>query len=203
MLRVALTGNIASGKSTVLALFRSWGATVIDLDEVAREVVAPGTPALAAIAQRFGRDLILENGMLDRAALRRRVMGEKGKRDALNALVHPEVLRRTAALTDEAARRGDAITVVDIPLLFENADPSAYHVIVLVDAPPAVRRARLIEQRGLAPEEADVLLAAQLPSVAKRAKSHFVIDNDGAREALEARAGKVWEKLVEQARQFA
>jgi dephospho-CoA kinase len=203
VLRVALTGNIASGKSTVLALFRSWGATVIDLDELAREVVAPGTPALAAIAQRFGRDLVLDNGMLDRAALRHRVMGDKGKRDALNAIVHPEVLRRSAALADEAARRGDAIAVVDIPLLFEAADPAAYDAIVLVDAPPAVRRARLIEQRGLAPDEADVLLAAQQPSVTKRAKSHFVIDNDGAREALEARAGKVWEKLVERSRQFA
>ncbi len=203
MLKVALTGNIASGKSSVLALFRSWGATVIDLDELARDAVAPGTPALAAIAQRFGRDLIQRNGMLDRAALRHRVMADKGKRDALNTIVHPEVLRRSAALTEEAARRGDAITVVDIPLLFENADPSAYHAIVLVDAPPAVRRARLIEQRGLAPDEADVLLAAQQPSVAKRARSHFVIDNDGALEALQARAGKVWEKLVERSRQFA
>lgn len=203
MLKVALTGNIAAGKSSVLSLFRSWGATVIDLDVLAREAVEPGTPALQAIAARFGADLILDNGTLDRAALRQRVMGDKHERDALNAIVHPEVLRRADGLTGEAARRGDAIVVLDIPLLFEVLDPASYDAVVLVDAPPAVRRARLIELRGLAPEEADVLLAAQQPSVAKRPRAHFVIDNDGPLESLQVRAGKVWEKLVEKSRQFA
>jgi dephospho-CoA kinase len=202
-LSVALTGNIASGKSTVLDLFRSWGATVIDLDVLAREAVAPGTPALAAIAARFGRDLVLANGTLDRAALRRRVMGDKPSRDALNAIVHPEVMRRAEALGDEARRRGDPIVVLDIPLLFEVMDPSRFDAVVLVDAPPDVRRARIVTHRGLTPEEADVLLAAQQPSVAKRARSDWVIDNDGALDTLEARAGAVWQKLVERARQFA
>lgn len=200
MLRVALTGNIASGKSSVAALFRSWGATVIDTDLLAREAVEPGSAALAAIAQRFGKDLIQSNGTLDRAALRHRVMGDKAKREALNAIVHPEVLKRAEALAAEAQRRGDAIAVLDIPLLFEVMDPSRFDVVVLVDAPPAVRRDRLIELRGLSPEDADVLLAAQQPSVAKRGRSHFVIDNDGPMESLQARAGQVWEKLVEKSR---
>jgi len=200
MLKVALTGNIAAGKSTVLDLFRSWGATVIDLDVLARDAVAPGTPALAAIAARFGRDLVLEGGTLDRAALRRRVMGDPSTRDALNAIVHPEVMRRAELLEDEARRRGDAIVVVDVPLLFEVLDPARFDVVVLVDAPPAVRRERIIAHRRLPPEEADVLIAAQHPSVAKRTRSHYIIDNDGARDTLEARAGDVWQKLVERAR---
>lgn len=203
MLSVALTGNIAAGKSSVLALFRSWGATVIDMDVLARDAVAPGSPVLAAIAQRFGPDLILDNGTLDRPALRHRVMADRHKREALNAIVHPEVLRRSDALVEEARRRGDAIVVVDIPLLFEVMDPSRFDVVVLVDAPPEVRRDRLIDLRGLTPGEADVLLAAQQPSVAKRARSHFVIDNDGPLESLQVRAGKVWEKLVEKSRAFA
>jgi dephospho-CoA kinase len=203
VLRVALTGNIAAGKSSVTALFRSWGATVIDTDILAREAVAPGSPALKAIAARFGKDLILDNRTLDRAALRHRVMGDRAKREALNAIVHPEVNRRTEALVAEARRRGDAIVVIDIPLLFEVMDPSRFDVIVLVDAPPEVRRDRLIELRGLSPDDADVLLAAQQPSVAKRSRSDFVIDNDGPLEALQVRAGQVWEKLVEKSRHLA
>jgi len=203
MLSVALTGNVAAGKSTVLALFRSWGATVIDMDLLAREVVLPGSEALDAIARRFGADLIGPGGALDRATLRRRVMGDGAARAALNAIVHPEVRRRAEALGEEARRRGDAIVVLDIPLLFETADPSAFDVVLLVDAPPALRRERLIVQRGLAPDEADQLIAAQQPSVGKRAKSHLVIDNDATKDQLEARAGAVWQKLVEQSRHFA
>lgn len=203
MLKVALTGNIAAGKSTVLDLFRSWGATVIDLDVLAREAVAPGTPALAAIAQQFGADLLLPTGALDRAALRRRVMGDPAKRHALNAIVHPDVMQRAEVLGAEAKRRGDAILVIDIPLLFEVLDPAQFDVVVLVDAPPALRRERIIALRGIAPDEADVLLAAQQSSVAKRVKSHFVIDNDGPLDTLEARAGAVWQQLVQRARQFA
>lgn len=203
MLSVALTGNIAAGKSTVLDLFRSWGATVIDLDVLAREAVAPGSAVLEAIATRFGRDLIQPSGALDRSALRQRVMGDPKLRDALNRIVHPDVMRRAESLAAEATRRGDPIVVLDIPLLFEVMDPARFDVVVLVDAPPTVRRERIITLRNIAPDEADVLLAAQQSSVAKRARSHFVIDNDGTLDTLEARAGTVWQKLVERARQFA
>lgn len=199
MLNVALTGNIASGKSTVAELFRAWGATVIDADRLVREAQAPGSPVLAAIAERFGQDLLDPAGVLDRAALRRRVMGDPAALAELNRLVHPDVLGRRAALEREARERGDRIAVSDIPLLFEAADPDAFDAVVLVDAPVAIRRARLVAQRGLTAAEADQMLAAQAPSESKRARSTYVIDNDGDRETLEACARDVWTQLLARA----
>ena len=199
MLNVALTGNIASGKSTVAELFRGWGATLIDADRLVREAQAPGSPVLRAIAARFGEDLVDPAGMLDRTALRQRVMGDPAALADLNRLVHPDVLRRRAALEQEARRRGDLIVVSDIPLLFEAADPTAFDVIVLVDAPVAVRRERLLAQRGLSPDDADRMLAAQAPTGPKRERSTFIIDNAGGRAALEARAREVWTHLVARA----
>jgi dephospho-CoA kinase len=199
MLNVALTGNIASGKSTVAELFRSWGATVIDADLLVRDAQAPGSPVLRAIAARFGQDLIDPAGVLDRRALRRRAMGDPAALADLNRIVHPDVLRRRAALEQEARSRGDRIVVSDIPLLFEAADPAAFDAIVLVDAPVALRRARLLAQRGLSAEDADTMLASQAPTGPKRERSTFVIDNDGDRAALEARARAVWAQLVARA----
>jgi dephospho-CoA kinase len=199
MLSVALTGNIAAGKSTVAELFRAWGATVIDADRLAREAQAPGTPVLRAIADRFGQDLIGPGGALDRATLRRRVMGDPAALADLNRIVHPDVLRRRTALEAESRRRGDRIVVSDIPLLFEAADPAAFDAVVLVDAPERVRRARLLAGRGLSTEDADRMLAAQAPSGPKRERSTFVIDNDGDRATLEARAREVWARLLARA----
>jgi dephospho-CoA kinase len=199
MLNVALTGNIASGKSAVAELFRAWGATVIDADRLVRDAQAPGSPVLGAIAARFGQDLIDPSGMLDRKALRQRVMGDPAALADLNRLVHPDVLRRRSALEQQARNRGDRIVVSDIPLLFEAADPSAFDVIVLVDAPEAVRRSRLLAQRGLSAQDADRMLAAQAPTGPKRERSTYVIDNDADRAALEARARAVWTALVARA----
>jgi dephospho-CoA kinase len=199
MLNVALTGNIASGKSTVAERFREWGATLIDADRLVRDVQAPGSPVLRAIAARFGQDLIDPAGVLDRKTLRRRAMGDPSALADLNRIVHPDVLRRRAALEQEARNRGDRIVVSDIPLLFEAADPAAFDAIVLVDAPVDVRRARLLAQRGLTAEDAEQMLAAQAPTGPKRARSTFVIDNDGDRAALEARAREVWAALVARA----
>ena len=199
MLSVALTGNIASGKSTVAELFRAWGATLIDADRLVRDAQAPGSPVLRGIAARFGQDLIDAAGMLDRKALRHRVMGDPAALADLNRLVHPDVLRRRAALEREARDRGDRIVVSDIPLLFEAADPAAFDAIVLVDAPEPVRRARLLAPRGLSADDADRMLAAQAPSGPKRERSTFVIDNNGDRTALEARAREVWTQLLARA----
>jgi dephospho-CoA kinase len=199
MLNVALTGNIASGKSTVAELFRTWGATVIDADQLVRDAQAPGSPVLRAIAGRFGQDLIDPSGRLDRNALRQRVMGDPAALADLNRLVHPDVLRRRSALEHEARNRGDRIVVSDIPLLFEAADPSAFDVIVLVDAPETLRRSRLLAQRGLSTRDADQMLAAQAPTGPKRERSTYVIDNDGDRTTLDARAREVWTQLVARA----
>jgi dephospho-CoA kinase len=199
MLNVALTGNIASGKSTVAELLRSWGATIIDADRLVRDSQAPGSPVLRAIAARFGQDLIDPSGMLDRRALRRRAMGDPAALLDLNRIVHPDVQRRRAALEQEARNRGDRIVINDIPLLFEVGDPAAYDAIVLVDAPEPVRRARLLAQRGLTAADADQMLAAQAPSGPKRSRSTFVIDNEGDRATLEARAREVWAQLLARA----
>src|SRR2546425_7070817 len=148
MLNVALTGNIAAGKSTVVELFRRWGATIIDADELAREAEAPGTEVLTAIVKRFGTNVLHRDGTLDRPALRAKVMGDDAALADLNAIVHPAVRRRRAQLIRAARSRGDLLVVNDIPLLFEVLDPAEFDVVVLVDAPVALRRTRLRALRG-------------------------------------------------------
>jgi dephospho-CoA kinase len=197
MISVALTGNVASGKSTVARLFADWGATLIDADALVREVQQPGSPVLAAIRERFGPEVIRADGALDRDALRRRMLADRAARADLEAIVHPAVGRRREALLARARARGDRIVVQDIPLLFEALDPAAFDVVILVDAPGPVRRARLIGSRGLDPAEADRLIAAQMPSAPKRARSHLVIDNDGSLDDLRARAREAWQRLLD------
>lgn len=198
MLHVGLTGNIAAGKSTVAELFRGWGATVIDADEIVRQLQAPGSDVLAAIAARFGPAVLRPDGALDRPVLRARVLADPAELTALNAVMHPAVAARRRELVTAARRRGDRIVVSDIPLLFEADDPAAFDAIVLVDAPEPVRRARLAERR-LPAGEAERLMAAQQPSAEKRARSDYVIDNTGDLTALERAARAVWEALVARA----
>jgi dephospho-CoA kinase len=199
MLNVALTGNIAAGKSAVAELFRQWGATVIDADEIVREVQAPGGPVMREIAERFGASVVRSDGSLDRSTLRRRVMADPDARAALNRIVHPAVHARRAALMKAARSRGERVVVSDIPLLFEAAEPSEFDLIVLVDAPEEVRLARLMEHRGLDEEEARRMIEAQMPSREKRARSDYVIENDGDRAALERAAWAVWRALQSRA----
>ncbi len=195
MLSVGLTGNVASGKSTVVRHFAAWGATVIDADHLVRDVQAPGGAVLAAIESRFGSTVLLPSGELDRAKLRRLVFDDDAARADLNAIVHPAVRARRASLLEEADRRGDLIVVNDIPLLFEVLDPDDFDVIVLVDAPEPVRRERLIQQRGLAATDAARMIAAQLPSDGKRARSHVILDNDASLDDLESHARAAWSDL--------
>jgi dephospho-CoA kinase len=195
MFNVGLTGNVGAGKSTVARWFAEWGATIIDADDLVREVEAPGSPLLEHIAARFGRAMILPDGSLDRAALRRTVMGDEASRLALNALVHPEVEIARAKAVEAARRRGDGIVVHAIPLLFEVLDPKSFDVVVLVDAPVPVRRARLMADRGLSAEEADRLIAAQLPAEPKRARSHLVIQNSGSLDELKEASRVAWREI--------
>jgi dephospho-CoA kinase len=203
MLNVALTGNIAAGKSTVADLFRRWGATLIDADQLVREVQAPGSPVLAAIAVRFGNAILLPDGQLDRSRLREIVMADPAARRDLESLVHPAVHIRRRDRVEQARRRGDRIVVNDIPLLFEVLDPGAFDAVVLVDAPEELRLRRLVEDRGMPEVEARRLLAAQQPVGPKRAwrggprnKGAFIIENDSTQARLEERARAVWEDLV-------
>ncbi|HEV8304273.1 MAG TPA: dephospho-CoA kinase [Gemmatimonadales bacterium] len=192
MLNVALTGNIAAGKSTVVDYFRRWGATVVDADALAREAQAPGSDVLATIVRRFGSNVLARDGSLDRAALRAKVMGDDAALSALNAIVHPAVQRRRDELQEAARRRGDALLVNDIPLLFEVLDPTQFDAIVLVDAPVAVRRTRLRSLRGLTNDDADRMIAAQMSAERKRAQSHYVIENAGTLGQVEAKALEVF-----------
>lgn len=205
MLHVALTGNVASGKSTVAGLFRAWGATVIDADELVRESQRPGTETLARIVARFGPDVVTGDGELDRAALRAQVFADPAARADLEAIVHPAVWRRRAALIAEARARGDEVVVSDIPLLFETAARGLFRLgsvdaIVLVDAPAAVRRRRLVDARGIDPAEADRIIEAQLPAEEKRDRSTWIIENDADLATLEHRTRAVWDAMVERAR---
>jgi dephospho-CoA kinase len=192
---VGLTGNIAAGKSAVAARLAARGAPIIDADLLAREAVAPGTPALAAIAHRWGAGVLGADGALDRGALRRIVFVDPAERDALDAIVHPAVARLRKAAVETARRRGEPIIVCDIPLLFEAGLEDTVDTIVLVDAPEALRRERLIRDRGLAPAEADAMMAAQMPADWKRARAHHLIENDGTLEELDARVEALWETL--------
>lgn len=195
MLRVGLTGNIASGKSTVSRLLAERGATIIDADLLAREAVRPGTPGLDAIVARWGTGVLSPDGVLDRGALRALVFDDPHELEALNAIVHPEVARRRAAALDAARARGDRIVVCDIPLLFEKDMAGEFDVLVLVDAPRVTRLERLVRDRGLRESEGMAMIAAQMPAELKRARSDVVLDNDGAREALVAQVDALWATL--------
>lgn len=196
MLLVGLTGNIGSGKSTVDQLLSERGATIIDADVLARRAVEVGTPAYAAIVERWGTSILAADGSIDRAALRRIVFSEAQELEQLNAIVHPEVERMRLALVEQARQRGDRLVVCDIPLLFERRLTEGYDRIVLVDAPRPVRLERLVRERGLRETEAMDMIVAQMPAELKRARADFVIDNVGTLTQLDQRVTEVWSALL-------
>jgi dephospho-CoA kinase len=199
MLKVGLTGNIAAGKSTVADVWRSLGATVVDADELSRRAVDPGTPAFSAIAAEWGEQVVEPDGGLDRAALRRIVFADPAARERLEQIVHPAVAGLREEIYREAQARGERIVVADIPLLFEVGLVDEFDVVVLVDAPVETRLARLIGDRGLDPDEAQRMIAAQMASELKRARADYVIENAGSRDEVEWRARDVWEELLRRA----
>lgn len=199
MMLVGLTGNIASGKSTVAKLFAQRGATIVDADVLARRAVEPGTPALRAIVARWGTAVLSADGSLDRAALRHVVFDRPDELEALNAIVHPEVARLRDEEIAAAAARGERVVVCDMPLLFERRLADSFPRIVLVDAPRPIRLERLMRDRGLSQEEAVQMIAAQMPAELKRARADFVIENAGTREQLAERVREVWDAIARDA----
>ena len=199
MLLVGLTGNIASGKSTVAQLLSERGATIIDADVLARRAVERGSKAFDAIVRRWGTSILSPDGHLDRAALRRVVFGNPNELEALNEIVHPEVERLRELRIAEARGRGDRIVVCDIPLLFEKKMADNFDRIVLVDAPRPLRLERLVSDRGLRETEAMDMIAAQMPAELKRARADFVVDNATTLTELEGRVNDVWASLVQEA----
>lgn len=200
MLKVALTGNIAAGKSTVVKAWREAGAHVIESDVLARDAVARGTDALQRIRDRWGPGVLQPDGSLDRAALRDVVFRDPDERKALEEIVHPEVGRLRDKAFADAAAQGIEIIVADVPLLFEAGLQKEFDVIVFVDAPESERKRRLVEDRGLPGPEADRMIAAQWPSAQKRDLSDYVIDNIGTIRSLESEAMRVWTELQARAK---
>ena len=195
MLLVGLTGNIASGKTTVARLLSERGATIIDADVLARRTVDPGTPAHAAIVARWGNKVLAADGSIDRGALRRIVFGTPAELEALNEIVHPQVRAMRDDLVDQARSRGDQIVVCDIPLLFERGLADDFDRIVLVDAPRDLRLERLVRERKLPHADAMEMIVAQMPSELKRARVHYVIDNTSTLQALSEHVEEIWTAL--------
>lgn len=193
MTRAGLTGGIGSGKSTVSALLVSYGAVLIDADRIAREVVEPGTPGLAAVVAEFGTGVLLPDGSLDRPGLGSIVFADPDRLAALNAIVHPLV--RDLSSRQEAAAGPGSVVVHDVPLLAENALAPLYDAVIVVDAAPSTQLDRLVRLRGMTQEEARARMAAQATREQRLAIADFVIDNDGPLEALEPQVRKVWDEL--------
>ena len=195
MIRIGLTGNIASGKSEIARMLADRGATVIDADLLAREAVQPETQALKDIVKRWGKDVLKKDGSLDRAALRQIVFADQSELDALNRIVHPGVTRLRDREIALARERGDPIVVCVIPLLFERNIVEEFDAIVLVDAPRPLRLERLVASRGMEATDAMNMIASQMPAELKRARADFVIENNGSLQDLERDVDTLWSSL--------
>jgi len=193
---IALTGGIASGKSTIARRLAEHGAVVVDADAIVRDVQRPGSPVLDAIAAEFGPDLIAEDGALDRAALGAVVFGDPDALGRLNAIVHPAVRRESQrrfeeALTDDP----DAVVVYDVPLLVEARVDDPWDLIVVAHAPAAVREARLVGRRGMDAASARARIASQVPDERRLEVADVVIDTSGSLEHTNAQADELWNRL--------
>ncbi|MFJ4324727.1 dephospho-CoA kinase [Streptomyces tricolor] len=198
MLTVGLTGGIGAGKSEVSRLLVEHGAVLIDADRIAREVVAPGTPGLAAVVDAFGADILAADGSLDRPRLGSIVFADPEKLAVLNAIVHPLVGARSRELENAAAE--DAVVVHDVPLLTENGLAPLYDVVIVVDASPETQLDRLVRLRGMTEEDARARMAAQASREQRREIADIVIDNDVPLDALRKRVAEVWDDLARRAR---
>jgi dephospho-CoA kinase len=198
MLKVGLTGGIASGKSTVARILVELGAHLVDTDQLARQAVEPGSPALAEITSAFGPGVLDAGGGLDRRGLREVVFSNAAARARLNAIVHPRVAALVEAeLARLAALDPEGVALVDVPLLFESGWDRRYHVTLVVYVPPATQMARLMARDQVDEAQARAALSAQMPLADKRARAHFVIDNSGGLDDTFAQVRTVWRRLRE------
>jgi dephospho-CoA kinase len=179
MIVVGLTGGIATGKSTVAAMFAARGAAVVDADQVARTLQAPGSPCFRQIVEAFGPEMVGPDGQLDRARLARLVFGDASARRTLEAIMHPAIRRAVSEALARAAAAGASLGVVEAALILEAGQRERYDCVVVVAAPAETQLDRLRETRGLDEVEARRRLAAQWPTETKAAAADFVIDNGG------------------------
>lgn len=195
---IALTGGIASGKSTIASRLEAAGAVIVDADALVREVQRPESPVLADIAAAFGSDVITEDGALDRAALGAVVFGDDDARARLNAIVHPAVKRESERRFRQAEQEDpDAVIIYDVPLLVEARSDDPWDLIVVAHAASDVRLRRLIEVRGMTESEAAARIAAQISDAERLALADVVIDTGGAIEETHRQVDEVWASLPE------
>ncbi|MFI1764923.1 dephospho-CoA kinase [Streptomyces sp. NPDC020800] len=197
MLKVGLTGGIGAGKSEVSRLLVEHGAVLIDSDRIAREVVEPGTPGLAAVVEAFGEGVLAADGSLDRPRLGSIVFADPDRLAVLNSIVHPLVGDRSRAL--ESAAADDAVVIHDVPLLTENRLAPLYDLVIVVDASPENQLDRLVRLRGMTEEDARARMVAQASREQRREIADIVIDNDVPLDALRKRVAEVWDELVRRA----
>lgn len=203
MYLVGLTGGIGSGKSTAARRFAELGCDVIDLDEVAREIVQPGQPALEELAARFGPEVIRDDGHLDRPRLAAIAFGDDGARRDLDRITHPRVVARSAERIQELIldRRepGPHLVVMDHPLLVETDQAARFQAVVVVEAAQEQRIRRLVEERGMPEEDARARIAVQSDDAQRRAVATHLIGNDGGLDVLLARVDEVYADLLARA----
>ena len=196
MLRVGLTGGIASGKSTVSEAFARLGAKVLDADKVAREVVLPGQPAWLELQQVFGPEFFHPDGKLRRSKLRRLIFDDPEKRSKLNAIVHPEVMREIKRRFEQLRTSAqDTVVVVDVPLLLEVGVAHRFDRVIVVYVEKSVQIKRLRQRDRLSVEESSQALSAQMDLGEKAQQADYVIDNSGTRDETQAQVEKVWQEL--------
>lgn len=188
MARIGLTGSVASGKSSVARIWADAGIPVVLADDLAREVVEPGTEGLARVVEAFGPGVLRSDGALDRDGLRRLVFRDEAARRKLETLLHPRIGALRRAWMEARERRGVPLVAAEIPLLFEVGLEGEFDVVVVVDAPRQERIRRLRTGRGLATEEAVKIMEAQMSAEEKRERADYVLDNGGSPEGLRDRA---------------
>lgn len=194
--RVGLTGTVAAGKSTVAGHLAERGATVIDADELAREIVRPGSPAYARIREAFGKGVIAPDGTIDRSALRDAAFADNRARERLEEISHAGIRELRARRIAEAAAAGVRVIVEEVPLLFEVGLEDDYDMIVVVDAPREMREARTLGSRGWTAEEFAAIDAAQLAASEKRRRADRVLDNRGDPAELDDAARRLWREIL-------
>ncbi|OMQ10243.1 dephospho-CoA kinase [Corynebacterium amycolatum] len=194
MLKVGLTGGMGSGKSTVARRFAELGAVIIDADQIARDVVEPGEPALAELAEAFGEGILLDDGSLNRGELAKRAFVSAEKTELLNSITHPRIEQRTEEQFNAA---GDAIIVFDSPLLIEMGQSEAQDLVVVVHTPVEVRLDRLVESRGVDREDAKQRIAKQISDDKRLQCADVVMENSGTEEDLVRQVDRIWERIIQ------
>lgn len=196
MLRIGLTGGIGSGKSTVADLLSSEGFLIVDADQVARDIVEPGQPALAELVEAFGEDILKPDGTLDRPGLAAKAFVSEEQTVLLNAITHPRIAEESARRFAEAEARGEKVAVYDMPLLVEKGLDRKMDLVVVVDVEVEERVRRLVAKRGLTEEDVRRRIASQVPDDIRLKAADIVVDNNGSLNDLRAEAGKLISEIL-------